>query len=86
MGSQLNFKTKRQQEPKLSQRRLVLLSRLPLRQWRLTGGLTCPESSCKLGVGPGVTSGVLIPWARLFGLQQSTATAETAVRKKKEEK
>ena len=48
--------------------------------------LTCPEPSCKLEVGQGVNSGVLIPWARLFGLQQSTATAETAVRKKRRSK
>ena len=81
-----NFKTKQQQEHKLSQRWLVLLSHLPLRQWRLKGVLTCPGSSCKLGVGQGVNSGVLLPWARLLGLQQSTTTAETAVRKKKEEK
>lgn len=48
--------------------------------------MTCPGPSCQKEAGQGVNAGVLIPRARLFGLQQSTATAETAVRKEKAEK
>ena len=48
--------------------------------------MTCSGLSCKKEVGQGVNCGVLIPRARLFGLQQSAAVAETAVRKEKEER